>query len=223
MRYVRDLSGIQTPQITNLPINASTNIAKGVYVTLNASTGYVEAIANSTTTAVIGVTASSHNAANATLSPWEAATNVQVYTSPTAVFACTAPTLTAVATSNAVQINVTGTLGDYADNDLIGGYLELKTKDATNGTTTDAVGTKRLITDSANSTKLINAAFTNGAATGDIFYCYPPIGLNFELASGTTMSIAVDTAGPLRVAGWDFDRKEVFVVANIHQLGHPAT
>lgn len=222
MRYVRDLGGIQTPQITYFPINTATNVAQGVYGSINALTGYVEAITNATTAAVIGVTASSHNGTNSTLSPWQDAATIPIYSSPGAVFACTAPTITAVATSNAAVINATGTLGSYADNDLIGGYMELKTKDATNGTTTDPVGTKHIITDSVNTTHLLSVAFTNSAATGDTFYCYPPIGLNFELASGTTASLAVDTAGPLQVVGHDYDRKEIHVAASVHQLGHLA-
>jgi hypothetical protein len=220
MRYLRDLSGIQTPQVTTFPINTATNIAKNVYSTINSATGHINAITNAATVAVIGVTASSHNGADATLSPWENASTVPIYSSPTAVFAAPAPTITAVATSNAAVVNATGTLGDYADNDFIGGYLELKTLDATNGTTTDPVGTKHIITDSANTTKLLTVAFTNGAATGDIFYIYPPIGLNVEMLSGTTPSVLVDTASPVKVVGWDFDKKEVHLMATFHTYGN---
>lgn len=223
LRYLRDMSGIQTPQVTSFPINAATNIAKGVAGTLNSSTGYIEAITNASTAAnpIAGVTAASHNAVNSTLSPWEVATEIRMYSSPGAVFAAPCPTVTAAAGSTNAVINAAGTLGAFADNAFIGGWAQLKTLDATNGTCTDPIGTKKFITDSANSTTLINAAFTNAAAVGDVFYIYPPVGFLIEVATGTTPSLAACTSNaPLKVVGWDFDTHEIHLMAAQHPFGN---
>lgn len=216
MKYIRDLSGNQVPQITEVPIATGTNIAQGAYCSLSA--GLTIAAVNNLSTKVAGVTEQTHTGTNGTLTSWNAATTVRMYTSPTAVFAYTAPTITATANTASNLVEASGLADFAAANAMQGGYLELKT---INSTTSDSVGTRKLVTASVNATKQFTVAFTN-VGVGDTFYCYPPMGFykgEFN-STGTEMVLTATTNGPLAVVGWDFEKKEVHVMARYHQYGN---
>jgi len=215
MRYVRDLSGIQTPQITDEPIATATNVIKGAYVSQSA--GLTIAATNGLTSKVLGVTAQGHNGAAETLAGWNDDLTLRVYSSPGAVFAFPAPAITATANTNAALVEASGIADFAAANAFQGGYLELKTAVAS----TDPVGTRKLITASVNATKQFTVAFT-AANTGDIFYCYPPKGfaLGEFSADSSAIVLTATVAQPVQVVGWDFDKKEVLVAAKFHQYAN---
>jgi hypothetical protein len=219
MKYIRDLSGIQTPQITNEPIAVATNIAKGAVVSVSA--GLTIAATNSLATKISGVTATGHNGVNGTLTGWNYKDTVRVYSSPTAVFAYPAPVITATTNSTTNLVEASAVADFAAANAMQGGYLELKSL-ATGSAVTDSVGTKKLITASVNATKQFTVAFTGAVNIGDTFYCYPPKGFyKGEFSSdGTAMVLTATTNGPLAVVDWDFDKKEVHVMARLHQRGN---
>jgi hypothetical protein len=215
MRYVRDLSGIQTPQVTDEPIAAATNVVKGAY--MSQAAGLAIAATNGLTSKVLGVTASGHNGATDTLAPWNNDLTMRVYSSPGAVFAFPAPVITATANTNAALVEASAVADVAAANAFQGGYLELKTAAAC----TDPVGTRKLVTASVNATKQFTAAFT-AANTGDTFYCYPPKGfaLGEFSADSSAIVLTATAAQPVQVVDWDFDKKEVYVAAKFHQYGN---
>lgn len=219
MRYVRDLSGIQTPQVTDEPIAAATNVVKGAY--MSQAAGLAIAATNGLTTKVLGVTASSHNGAADTLAPWNDDLTMRVYTSPSAVFAFPAPVITATANSTTNLVEASAVADFAAANAMQGGYLELKTK-TSDSAVTSTIGTKKLITASVNATKQFTVAFTGAINVGDTFYCYPPKGfaLGEFAADASAMVLTATVAQPIQVVGWDFDKREIHVAAKFHQYGN---
>lgn len=219
MKYVGDLAGFEKAKISYHPITNSTNIAKGAWVSQSA--GLVIKATNNLATAVLGVTAASHDATNSTLTPWTDATKIPVYDSPTAVFSMPAAQITATTNSTTNTIEATGIAAFGAANVFQGGYLELVSID-TNSSITDSVGTKKIISAFDHTNKIFTAAFTGAVAAGDVFYLYPPKGCQVgEFGSlATNMVYTATTNGPTKVVGWDFELKEVHIAAKLHAFGN---
>lgn len=219
MRYVRDLGGIQTPQITNEPIATGTNLVTGAVVSVSA--GLTIAAVNSLATKISGVTATGHNGVTDTLAGWNDDLTVRVYSSPTAVFAFPAPTITATTNSTTNLVEASALADFAAANAMQGGYLELKAL-ATGSLVTDAPGTKKLITASVNAIKQFTVAFTGAVNIGDTFLCYPPKGFykGEPSSDSTAIVLTATTNGPLKVVDWDFDKKEIHVMARLHDRGN---
>lgn len=219
MRYVKDQLGFEKPKIGYHPIASATNIAAGAYVSISA--GLVIAAVNTLTTALLGVTASSHLGTNNTLKAWDDAETVAVYDSPTAVFAMPCAQITATTNSTTNTVEATGIAAFGAANVFQGGYLEIVSLD-TNSSVTDPVGTKKIISAFDHTNKIFTAAFTGAVVAGDVFYLYPPKGCYVgEIGSAATNLVYTATVnGPTRVVGWDFDNKEVQIGARFHAFGN---
>jgi hypothetical protein len=232
--YVYDLSGCTYPVKLRCNVADANDIRKGELIKLLAPAagvlgGDVESL--TTTYTAIGGVASEDKVAN------DGKTTMEIYNSPSAVFAVDAITTSAVTASSG-----SGTWGSTdlcsgtttgSDDLLNGGKIKIKTKAALS-TMTANVGDIINITDydAVSSSDGIISVDVGTPITGDIAYLFPPKGGKFILPTPTdtdhNMGIAVPAASTaagtcLIVVDHDFVRNKVLVkvAANVHQFaGH---
>lgn len=220
MKPVSDkITGCMPPTVGEYEMAYNGALVNGALVKLSANK---VVIATTTETGdVLGVTAEAHSGAASYDNPRSNGTKILVYDNPSQVFEVAAPIVTATGGSTttivSTDIDTSGT-----DDSFNSGYAILTYKGAAS-TNTDAVGTKYTISDydASEDTLTINTA--GGAVTaGDKFAIFPPRNFDDFSYSATldTIVLSDDGQASLKVAGQDFDKQTVYLIAAFHAYGN---
>jgi hypothetical protein len=219
MNVVYDASGSQVAGIKEYDIAAATAVSIGQVVKL--TSGKVVLALVGETSPIIGVACEAHPGSADTLNPRANGLKIKVLNSPSAVFECTAPNMTATSGSTTTFVTTAYTGG--ADSDMVGGKIKLITKGASS-TITDPVGTVYPVTGStaASGTFTTTATITGGVTAGDIFAIFPPIGFQKgNLDAGISKLVLTASAAiPFMVSDTDTDRNTIQFDAALHQLAN---
>jgi hypothetical protein len=220
MRVIKNKTG-NTPTIHGeYNIATTTAIEIGEVVKLTADK--VVAVAAAETTAILGISAENHTGAADALNTRSNGTKILIEDSPTAVYECEAPEITATSGTTTTIVSTSGLSTDLADNDFIGGYAKLTYK-GSSSTNTDPVGTIYTISDSDASNQDVTINTAGGAVTaGDKFKIFPPFGFqkgNFD-SDGLGMVYSASAAVPLKVVGRDLDKETIELYAAFHLFGN---
>ncbi len=219
MKALYDRASHSVP-VHEFPIAASTAVKAGQLVM--AAANLAVPVAAATTTAILGVALEDHPGSADIFNPRSDGARLRVADSPTTVYAAAAPTLAASGGSAATV--VASALAAYADDDLNGYKLVLKSK-APSSANTDPIGTVYDVTDFAAATKTLTISAAGGAVTsGDVFYVLPADGAlkgQFNAGrDGLTVTGGTPAALPLRVIGTDTARLEVYLYPMLHEFGN---
>lgn len=192
------------------PIAADTAIKAGAVVVL--SGGLVALAGASLTGPVLGIAAEDHPGTADALNARANGKEIMVYDNPELIFECKAPTFEASGGSATTVTTTTSDVATTAADAFNGGFL------------VSPKGSKRAITDYANSTTTNTFTVDSGetAADGDIYTLYPQIGCaaGWQLSTyRDALNIAATGTTKLKVVGHDFDRGMIRLMAVEHSLG----
>ena len=220
MNTVYNSNGSQVDSVKEYDIAAATAVAIGQVVKLTA--GLIVLATAGETTPILGIAFENHTGSADAFNPRSNGKKIKVCDSPTAIFECPAPQITA--TGGSTSTFVASTIAAGADNDFAGGKMKLITKGASS-VITDPVGSVYLISAStaASGTLTTLATITGGCTAGDIFAVFPPIGFQKgNLDAGISKLVLTASAAlPFMVtSSSELDRNIIQFDAALHQLGN---
>lgn len=149
---------------------------------------------------------------------------VRAADSPTTVYACPAPEITA--TSGTTATVTAADIASFSNDDFNGGLLKLEGLGASS-TNSGNVGDVYEVSDfdAGNKKFTIDDTLSGAVAEGDKFLVFPPVGTSFGVLDSNRKNIALTAATSgfaMRVVGWDVKNGNILVMANKHVYGTKA-
>jgi hypothetical protein len=219
MKVINDKSGSQVESIQEFEIATGTVVAEGMVVKL--TDAKVVPVVAGETAAILGVAKEAHSGSADGFNPRSNGLKILVSDSPTAIYECSAPKVTATGGSTTTFVS-TAIVGTYGTDAFKGGKLKVISKVA-GSTNTDAIGTLYDITASHTSNGTITFATIAGAVTaGDICQVFPPIGFalgNFD-AAFYKLVLTGSSSMPIKVVGYNTDLGTIRFEAALHEFGN---
>lgn len=151
-----------------------------------------------------------------------AGAHVRVADSPSTVYICDAPQITA-SSGSTTTVGATA-LAAFADDAFNGGVLKFISAGASS-TNTASPGDLFSISDysATNKTFTFEETLSGAVKSGDKFQVFPPIGSSLGALNTSIDGIVLTTATSnfaLRVVGWDTQAGKLLLMANTHIFGN---
>jgi hypothetical protein len=219
MKVINDKSGSQVESVQEYEIATGTAVVEGQCVKL--TDAKVVLVVAGETSPILGVAKESHSGSADGFNIRSNGLKILVSDSPTAIYECSAPKVTATSGSTTTFVS-TAISGTYGTDAFKGGKLKVISKVA-GSTNTDAIGTIYDITASHTSNGTITFATIAGAVTaGDIMQVFPPVGFALGNFDSTFIKLVLtgSAAMPIRSIGYNTDVGTIKFEASLHEFGN---